>query len=55
MFALEFRYVGMKNWVLGPSMPGVISIIPLMAVAIWFIAKKKDEMHIDYTVENLGK
>ena len=55
MFALEFRNVGMKNWILGPSMPGLISIIPLMAVAIWLIVKKKDEMHIDYTVENLGK
>ena len=55
MFALEFREVHLKNWLLGPSLPGIISIIPLLAFAIWLLVKKKDQMHIDYTIENLGK
>ena len=55
MFALEFRNPNMTNWILGPSMPGLISILPLLAISIWLIIAKRDEMHIDFMTENLGK
>ncbi len=55
MFALEFRNVGtVTNWLLGPSLPGLISLLPLLAIALWLAIFKKDEMVVDFDKENLG-
>ena len=51
MHALSFRNVlTVKNWLLGPSLPGLIGVIPLLSFAIYLVVKRRDEMDMSLNI-----
>ena len=45
MFALGFRdFQSVTQWILGPSLPGILSMIPMAAFAAYLLIKRRDEM-----------